>query len=90
MPKQAKFCIGLVPVNSKAQAHKPAPVQAPKIVPKKGMGIRRVPSTAPVMAPMMAPSEPRQPAPAFLAPPIPEKNSINSPARARAVMASKV
>jgi len=54
------------------------------------MGIKNEPIIAPTTAPISAPTEPRQPAPALLAPPIPAKNSISSPKKAKTVIASNV
>ncbi len=76
--------------NSSAQAPRPAPVQVPISVPRTGIGIAKVPTTAPVRAPMMAPIEPRHEAPAFFAPPAPAKNSISSPIIAKMIIAARV
>lgn len=90
MPDLTESCNFLPPANSRPQAPKPAPMQAPNSVPRTGMGRMNVPIIAPVMAPAIAPIEPRQLAPALFAPPAPARNSISSPRTARIVMASSV
>ncbi len=77
-------------VDSNIDAPRPAPMAEPISVPSRGMGMKTVPRMAPVIAPVIDPIRPRLPAPAFLAPPAPPKNSNSSPSRASIVMAAKV
>lgn len=86
-PERTDASCSLPVVRSTSQVHNPAPRQAPNIVPKIGTGMMNVPATAPTRAPRIAAPAPSQPAPAFLAPPAPAKNSINSAINAKAVIA---